>query len=89
MKRMGVSFAVAAALLIASSPTAAAANKEQQQLMAELRSAELDDWLTNTAGALAGWLPAMLWLRLRQDGQFATQRGSSTTLPPQAAKQSR
>jgi hypothetical protein len=62
---------------------------ELLQFMAELRSAELDDWLTNAAGALAGWLPAMAWLRLRQDGQFATQRGSSTTLPPQAAKQSR
>lgn len=37
MKRMGVSFAVAAALLVALPPTASAANKEQQQLMAELR----------------------------------------------------
>jgi hypothetical protein len=61
---------------------------ELLQFLAELRSPTWGDGLTNAAGALAGWLPAMLWLRL-QDGQFATQRRSSSTLPPQAAKQRR
>ncbi|MEK0082787.1 VanZ family protein [Benzoatithermus flavus] len=61
---------------------------ELLQFLTELRSPTLDDWFTNAVGALAGWLPAA-WLRHRQDGQFATQRRSSTTLPPQAAKQRR
>lgn len=61
---------------------------ELLQFLAELRSPTWGDGLTNAAGALAGWLPAMLWLRL-QEGQFATQRRSSSTLPPQAAKQRR
>jgi hypothetical protein len=60
---------------------------ELLQFLAELRSPALDDWLTNAAGALLGWLPAMGWLWWRQEGQFATQRRSSTTVPPQAAKQ--
>lgn len=57
---------------------------ELLQFMAELRFPTLEDWLTNAVGALAGWLPAALWLRLAQDGQLATQRRSSTTAPPQA-----
>lgn len=61
---------------------------ELLQFLAELRSPDWWDAATNAMGGLAGWLPAMLWLR-RQDGQLATQRRSSTTLPPQAAKQSR
>jgi hypothetical protein len=60
---------------------------ELLQFLAELRSPALDDWLTNAAGALLGWLPAMGWLWWRQEGQFATQNRSSTTVPPQAAKQ--
>jgi VanZ like family len=60
---------------------------ELLQFLAELRSPALDDWLTNAAGALLGWLPAMGWLWWRQEGQFATQSRSSTTVPPQAAKQ--
>jgi VanZ like family len=60
---------------------------ELLQFLAELRSPALDDWLANAAGALLGWLPATAWLWWRQDGQFATQRRSSTTVPPQAAKQ--
>jgi hypothetical protein len=57
---------------------------ELLQFLSELRSPTLDDWLTNAVGALAGWLPAMAWLARSQEGQFATQRRSSTTLPPQA-----
>lgn len=59
---------------------------ELLQFMAELRSPTLDDWLTDTLGALTGWLPAMAWLWWRQEGQFSTQRCSSTTVPPQPAK---
>ncbi len=61
---------------------------ELLQFLTELREPDWGDWGTNVLGALAGWLLAVLWLRI-QDGQFATQRGSSTTLPPQAAKQRR
>jgi len=43
----------------------------------------------DAVGGLLGWLPAMAWLWWRQEGQFATQRGSSTTVPPQPAKQPR
>jgi hypothetical protein len=60
---------------------------ELLQFLAELRSPTLGDWLANAAGALLGWLPATVWLWWRQEGQFATQRRSSTTVPPQAAKQ--
>jgi VanZ family protein len=60
---------------------------ELLQFLAELRSPTLDDWLTNAVGALLGWGIGLAWLWWRQDGQFATQRGSSTTLPPQPAKQ--
>ena len=59
------------------------------QFLAELRSPTLDDWATNALGALLGWLPAMAWLWWRQEGQFATQRCSSITVPPQPAKQRR
>jgi hypothetical protein len=59
------------------------------QYMTELRTPTLDDWLANAVGAMAGWLPAAAWLRLAQDGQFATQRRSSTTVPPQERKQAR
>jgi hypothetical protein len=62
---------------------------ELLQFLAELRSPTLDDWLTDAVGGVLGWLPAMAWLRWRQEGQFATQRGSSTTVPPQPAKQPR
>ena len=62
---------------------------ELLQFLAELRSPTLDDWLTDTVGGVLGWLPAMAWLWWRQEGQFATQRGSSTTVPPQPAKQLR
>ena len=62
---------------------------ELLQFLAELRSPSLDDWLTNAAGAFTGWLPAMGWLMLSQVGQLDTQRCSSTTVPPQAAKQRR
>ena len=60
---------------------------EVLQYLAEMRSPAQDDWAVNATGALAGWLVAMAWLRWRQEGQFATHRRSSTTLPPQAAKQ--
>lgn len=60
---------------------------EVLQFLAELRSPTLDDWLTNALGALLGWAVGLAWLWWRQDGQFATQRGSSTTVPPQPAKQ--
>lgn len=60
---------------------------EVLQFLAELRSPALDDWATNALGALLGWLPAAAWLRWRQEGQFATQTRSSTTVPPQSAKQ--
>jgi VanZ family protein len=60
---------------------------ELLQFLAELRSPALDDWLTNGVGALLGWAVGQAWLWWRQDGQFATQRGSSTTVPPQPAKQ--
>lgn len=56
------------------------------QFLAELRSPSLDDWAVNALGALLGWVPAAAWLRWRQ-GQFATQRRSSTTVPPHSAKQ--
>lgn len=62
---------------------------ELLQFLAELRSPTLDDWLTDAVGGVLGWLPAMAWLWWRQEGQFATQRGSSTTVPPQPAKQPR
>lgn len=61
---------------------------ELLQFLTELRSPTLSDWLTNAIGAVAGWVPAQLWI-LRQDGQFETQRSSSTTEPPQAEKQRR
>lgn len=61
---------------------------ELLQFLTELREPDWDDWATNVLGALAGWLPAVLWVRF-QEGQFATQRGAATTLPPQAAKQRR
>lgn len=64
-----------------------AALSEILQFMAELRSPTLDDWLTDTVGGVLGWVPAMAWLWWRQEGQFATQCGSSNTLPPQPAKQ--
>jgi VanZ family protein len=60
---------------------------EVLQFLAELRTPTLDDWATNAAGGVLGWLPAMGWLWWRQEGQFATQRRSSTTVPPQPAKQ--
>jgi hypothetical protein len=60
---------------------------EVLQFLAELRSPTLDDWATNALGAFLGWLPAAAWLRWRQEGQFATQTRSSTTVPPQSAKQ--
>jgi VanZ family protein len=60
---------------------------ELLQFMAELRTPTLHDWLTNALGAILGWLPAMAWLWWRQEGQFATQRCSSITVPPQPAKQ--
>jgi hypothetical protein len=64
---------------------------ELLQHLAELRAPTLADGLTNAAGALVGWLPAVWWVRRRrrQEGQLATQRLSSTTLPPQSAKQPR
>lgn len=60
---------------------------EVLQFLAELRSPTLDDWFTNALGGLLGWSVGLAWLWWRQDGQFATQRGSSTTVPPQPAKQ--
>jgi hypothetical protein len=60
---------------------------ELLQYFAELRTPTLDDWVTNAMGAILGWSLGMAWLWWRQDGQFATQRRSSTTLPPQPAKQ--
>jgi hypothetical protein len=60
---------------------------ELLQHFAELRTPTLDDWLTNAMGAISGWSLGMAWLWWCQDGQFATQRRSSTTLPPQPAKQ--
>ena len=60
---------------------------ELLQYFAELRTPSLDDWATNALGALLGWSLGMAWLWWHQDGQFATQRRSSTTLPPQPAKQ--
>ena len=60
---------------------------EVLQFLAELRSPALGDWLTNALGALQGWAVGQVWLWWRQDGQFATQCGSSTTVPPQPAKQ--
>jgi hypothetical protein len=65
---------------------------ELLQHLAELRAPTLADGLTNAAGALVGWLPAAWWIRRRrrrQEGQLATQRLSSTTVPPQSAKQPR
>jgi hypothetical protein len=62
---------------------------ELLQHLAELRAPTLADGLTNAAGALVGWLPATWWVRRRQEGQLATQRLSSTTVPPQSAKQPR
>ena len=59
------------------------------QYLAVMRSSSLGDWAANVAGSLLGWLPAMAWLAWRQEGQFATQRRSSTTVPPQAAKHCR
>ena len=61
---------------------------EVLQFLAELRSPEMWDWLTNALGALLGWTIGLAWLWWCQDGQFATQRGSSTTVPPQPVKQS-
>ena len=60
---------------------------ELLQFLAELRSPTLDDWLTNALGGLLGWSVGLAWLWWRQDGQFATQRRSSSTVPPQPAKQ--
>ena len=60
---------------------------ELLQFLAELRTPTLDDWATNALGAGLGWLPALAWLWWRQEGQFATQRRSSITVPPQPAKQ--
>ncbi len=60
---------------------------ELLQYFAELRTPTLDDWVTNALGGILGWSLGMAWLRWRQDGQFATQRRSSTTVPPQPAKQ--
>ncbi len=60
---------------------------ELLQFLAELRTPTLDDWATNALGAVLGWLPALAWLWWRQEGQFATQRRSSITVPPQPAKQ--
>ena len=60
---------------------------EVLQFLAELRSPALGDWLTNALGALARLGGGQAWLWWRQDGQFATQRRSSTTVPPQPAKQ--
>ena len=60
---------------------------EVLQFLAELRSPALGDWLTNALGALQGWAVGQVWLWWRQDGQFATQCRSSTTVPPQPAKQ--
>jgi hypothetical protein len=60
---------------------------ELLQYFAELRTPTLDDWVTNALGAILGWSLGMAWLWWRQDGQFATQRRSSTTLPPHPAKQ--
>ncbi|MGD9511282.1 MAG: hypothetical protein AB7I59_19750 [Geminicoccaceae bacterium] len=60
---------------------------EVLQFLSELRSPALDDWAINALGAFLGWLPAAAWLWWRQDGQLATQRRSSTTVPPQSAKQ--
>jgi VanZ family protein len=62
---------------------------EVLQYLAVMRSSSFGDWAANAAGALLGWLPAMAWLAWRQEGQFATQRRSSTTVPPQPAKQCR
>lgn len=59
------------------------------QYLAVMRSSSLGDWAANAAGGLFGWLLATGWLAWRQEGQFATQRRSSTTVPPQAAKQCR
>ena len=59
------------------------------QHLAVMRSSSLGDWAANAAGGLFGWLLATFWLAWRQEGQFATQRRSSTTVPPQAAKQCR
>lgn len=61
---------------------------ELLQFLTELRSPDWGDWATNAVGALAGWLPVAVWLRLRER-PLAAQRCSSTTLPPQAAKQRR
>ena len=62
---------------------------ELLQFLTELRSPALDDWAVNSLGAALGWLTAAGWLRWRQLGQLATQRRSSTTVPPQSAKQRR
>ncbi|MFL5336849.1 MAG: VanZ family protein [Geminicoccaceae bacterium] len=62
---------------------------EVLQYLAVMRSSSLADWAANAAGALLGWLPAMAWLAWLQEGQFATQRRSSVTVPPQPAKQCR
>mgnify|MGYP000346568962 CR=1 FL=1 len=59
------------------------------QYLAVMRSSSLGDWAANAAGGLVGWLLALAWLAWRQEGQFATQRRSSTTVPPQPAKQCR
>ena len=59
------------------------------QYLAVMRSSSLGDWAANAAGGLVGWLLALAWLAWRQEGQFATQRRSSTTVPPQPAKHCR
>ena len=59
------------------------------QYLAVMRSSSLGDWAANAAGGLVGWLLGLAWLAWRQEGQFATQRRSSTTVPPQPAKQCR
>lgn len=62
---------------------------ELLQFMAELRTPSLDDWLANGCGALIGWAAASSLLLLLARGPAPGQAPSSTTLPPQAAKQRR
>lgn len=82
LSRRGDAWSVQLALLVCL-----AGLSELLQYFAELRTPTLDDWVTNAVGAILGWALGMVWLWWRQDGQFATQRRSSTTVPPQPAKQ--
>ena len=84
LSRRGDAWPIQLALLIGL-----AGLSELLQHFAELRTPTLDDWVTNALGAVLGWALASAWLRWRQEGQLATQRRSSMTVPPHAAKQRR